>query len=107
MVRKLEPGRYTVTDITSGMALDFSGANNGTLHAWELYGGARQQVRTVVPLFSLGARGADGLSFLLSSMVITDCLRTHALRCIAYMHTIMCYYGLSVGFPPLWRRVHP
>ena len=44
MVRKLEPGRYTVTDITSGMALDLSGASDGTLHAWELYGGTRQQV---------------------------------------------------------------
>ena len=63
MVRKLEPGRYTVTDITSGMALDLSGASDGTLHAWELYGGTRQQVRTVVLLFSLGAKEADRPSF--------------------------------------------
>jgi len=43
MVRRFEPGRYTVTDISSGLALDLSGANNGTVHAWELYGGTRQQ----------------------------------------------------------------
>ena len=83
MVRKLEPGRYTVTDITSGMALDFSAADDGTLHAWELYGGTRQQVRTVVLPFSLGARGADRPSILLSFMVMTDRRRMHALRCIA------------------------
>lgn len=63
MVKKLEPGRYTVTDISSGMALDFSGANDGTLHAWDLYSGSRQQVRTVALHFSLGAGGADRSSF--------------------------------------------
>jgi len=52
MVQRLEPGRYTVTDISSGLALDLSGADNGTVIAFELYGGTRQQVRTVVPLLS-------------------------------------------------------
>jgi len=54
MVKKLEPGRYTVTDISSEMVLDLSGLSdvNGDLHAWVLHGGVRQQVRTIDPLFS-------------------------------------------------------
>jgi len=43
MVQKLEWGRYTVTDVSSGLALDLSAANDGTLHAWSLYRGTRQQ----------------------------------------------------------------
>jgi len=64
MAQKLEPGRYTVTDISSGMALDLSDENIGTLIAWELYGGTRQKVRTVVALFSPGPGGADRSSLL-------------------------------------------
>ena len=82
MVGKLEPGRYTVTDITSGMALDIAQANVGKLQAWELNGGIDQQVRTVIPLFSLGARGADRSSFLLSAVVMTDRRRIHVPHCI-------------------------
>jgi len=83
MVQKLEWGRYTVTDISSGLALDLSGANDGTLHAWDFYRGPRQQVRTVVPLFSLGAGGADKCSFLLSAVVMTAQRGTHVPHCIA------------------------
>lgn len=83
MVRRFEPGRYTVTDISSGMALEFSIVYHETVHAWELYGGTQQQVRTAVPLFSLGAEGAYGSSFLLSAMVMTDRRHTHAPHCIA------------------------
>jgi len=43
MVRKLEPGRYTVTDICSGMTLDLYGDKDRRLNAWELDGGTRQQ----------------------------------------------------------------
>ena len=72
-----------MTDINSGLALGLSGADDGTLHAWDSYRGPRQQVRTVVPLFSLGTEGADKCSFLLSAVVMTACRGTHAPRCIA------------------------
>ena len=85
MVKKLEPGRYTVTDISSGMALELSSENNGKLHAWELYAGTRQQVRSVVPLFSLGAEGAD--------ILISPVCRGHdrsSLHTRAALHCIKC-----------------
>jgi hypothetical protein len=85
MARKLEPGRYIMTDISSGMALDLSGTNDGTLIAWDLYGGTHQQVGAVVLLFSLGTGGvSDRSSFLLSvAVVMTDRHHTHMSHSIA------------------------
>ena len=45
MAQKLEQGRYIVTDIRSGMALDLSGADNRSLIAFGLHGWENQQVR--------------------------------------------------------------
>lgn len=85
MSQKLEPGRYIVTDISLGMALDLSAANDGMLFAWELYGGTRQQVGTGLLLFSPGTRDVSDKSlFLLSATVVMTYRRhTHVSHCIA------------------------
>ena len=66
------------------MALDLSATDDGTLFAWELYGGTRQQVSTGL-LFTPGTGGvSDKSSFLLSAAVVMTYRRhTHMSHCIA------------------------
>lgn len=96
MTRKLEPGRYVATDISSGKVLDLPLGSSQPPYAWGYHGKENQQVRTIIIFLTLGAGRADRSSFkfLLFVVVVTDRL-------------IVCYYFvLSVGLLPLRRRIH-
>jgi len=53
MTRKLEPGRYIVTDISSGKVLDLS-QDNKRLQAFDLRGEDSQQASIITLLLTLG-----------------------------------------------------
>lgn len=67
--RKLKPGRYVMTNVTSGMTLDLR-RDNRTLYAYQFHGKDSQQVRAIVTHLTLDEERAEWLSFLLSSMVM-------------------------------------
>lgn len=50
-VMTLEQGRYTMTNLRWGMALDLSREDYRSLIAFDLHGGENQQARPIVPLF--------------------------------------------------------
>jgi len=56
--RKLEPGRYIMTDINSGMTLDLR-RDYRTLYAYQFHGKDNQQVRVIVTLLTLGEGRAE------------------------------------------------
>ena len=100
---KLEPGRYVMTDINSGMTLDLR-CDNRTLCAYQFHGKGNQQVRAIVTLLTLGARTAEWTPFLLSSVVVTVISLLRAALHITHM--VVCrHFGLTVGVLPMRRRV--
>jgi hypothetical protein len=58
MARKLEPGRYVATDISSGKVLDLPLEESSLPpYAWGYHGKENQQVRTIIFFFSLEVQG--------------------------------------------------
>ena len=92
MARKLERGKYIMTDIVSGKALDMR-HDNQMLHAYPLHGENNQQAR-LITLLTLSEGRADWSFFLLSDVVMTVRRRTRALHCVQLhtTHIIVCYY---------------
>jgi hypothetical protein len=57
MARKLEPGQYVMTDISSGKALDLQHGNQ-LLYAYSFHGRDNQQASFII-LLTLGEGRAD------------------------------------------------
>ena len=85
--RKLEPGRYIMTDVTTGMTLDLR-RDNRTLCAYQFHGKDNQQVRAVDTLLTLHEeRELNGCP---ASCLAWSCLFARGPRGIAYNHTRSC-----------------
>lgn len=84
MARKLQPGRYTMTDISSGKGLDLR-PDNQKLYAYSFHGRDNQQA-SVITLLTLSEGITDWSSFLLSDVAMTFRRRTRALNRVQ-LHT--------------------
>ena len=101
--RKLEPGRYIMTGINSGMTLDLR-HDNRTLYAYQFHGKDNQQVRATITRLTLESGRAECTLFLLSSVIMT--VRPLLRAALHTTHMIVCHhFGLTVGVLPVRRRV--
>ena len=91
MTRKLEPGRYIVTDISSGKALDLS-LDSTRLQAFDFHGENNQQASITTLLLTLGEEELISPPSPLADLVTTVRRRTRALHCVRFhaTHIIMC-----------------
>jgi len=96
--RKLEPGRYIMTGINSGMTLDLR-HDNRTLYGYQFHGKDNQQVRATITHLTLESGRAEWTLFLLSSVIMTVCPLLRA--ALHTTHMIVCrHFGLKWEFCP-------